>query len=77
MNCLIEKIKLPSENNTIKSSSKSLKSSKILIILVPLFLIVIMVNFICICLTLKNNKKINQNIDKIDISNETTTEVLG
>ena len=78
MNCSIEIIKIPSENNTTKSSSsKLLKSSRILIILVPIFLIVIMMSFICICLTLKNEKKINQNISKIDISNETTTEVLG
>ena len=78
MNCSIEIIKIPNENKTTKSSiNKLLKSSRILIILVPIFLIVILVSFISICLTLKNDKKINQNIDKIAISNETTTEVLG
>ena len=73
MNCSFKLIKPPSGNDSNLS-----KSSKILIILVPIILIIILVSFICIYLTRKNNKKINPNINQIDTNfRTTTTKILG
>ena len=72
MNCLFELIKPQNGNNSNLS-----KSSIILIILIPIILIIILVSFICIYLRIKNNKKINPNIDNIGTYSGTTTNVLN
>ena len=78
MNCSFVLVIPSNGNDAIKTNNNKLsKSSKILIILIPIFLIIILVSFICIYLTIKNNKIINQNINKIDTSNDTATNVLG
>ena len=71
MNCSFKLMILPSRKGN------SSKSSIIIIILVPIFLIIILVSFIFICLAIKNNKKINPNINEISSTyRETTANVL-